>query len=50
MMFGKASTMEASEIKSVANAPQREKCNENPDMDVYPFNAPPLNRLSCRCG
>ena len=37
MMFGKANTIAANEMKSVSNAPQREKCNVNPTMEICPF-------------
>ncbi len=46
MMFGKANTIEAIETNSVSDAPQREKCSENPNMEVCPFDAPPRYRLA----
>src|SRR5208337_554871 len=39
MMFGKVNTIDASEMKIVTNAPQREKCNVNPTMRNVPFIA-----------
>jgi hypothetical protein len=32
--FGNVNTTAAMESKSVANAPTREKCNENPNIEI----------------